>query len=59
MASSVKAILAFASAAALLSFHVVASDILELRDVKFSQDYNKNEMPPSHNGKPLQVRILG
>ena len=27
----------------------------ELRDVKFGQDYNKNEMPPSHDGKPLKV----
>ena len=34
---------------------VVVSDITALRDVKFTQDYNKNEMPPSHDGKPLMV----
>ena len=34
---------------------VVVSDITALRDVKFIQDYNKNEMPPSHDGKPLMV----
>ena len=34
---------------------IVVSDITALRDVKFTQDYNKNEMPPSHDGKPLMV----
>ena len=34
---------------------IVVSDITALRDVKFTQDYNKNEMPPSHDGKPLKV----
>ena len=33
----------------------VLGQVTELRDVQFSQDYNKNEMPPSHDGKPLKV----
>lgn len=36
---------------------IVVSDITALRDVKFTQDYNKNEMPPSHDGKPLMVNV--
>ena len=37
---------------------IVVSDITALRDVKFTQDYNKNEMPPSHDGKPLMVSLM-
>ena len=33
----------------------VLGQVTELRDVQFGQDYNKNEMPPSHDGKPLKV----
>jgi hypothetical protein len=29
-----------------------------LRDVHFKEDYNVNELPPSLDGKPLQVRSL-
>jgi len=35
----------------------VTSEIFELRDVNFIPDYNKNEMPPSHDGKPLLVNV--
>ena len=36
---------------------LVLGESAELRDVKFGQDYNKNEMPPSHDGKPLKVSL--
>ena len=36
----------------------VIGDFFELRDIKFVSDYNKNELPPNHDGKPLLVRII-
>ena len=30
----------------------VIGDFFELRDIKFVSDYNKNELPPNHDGKP-------
>ena len=39
-------------------FGLVVGDVSELRDVKFTDDYNKNEMPPSHTGKPLAVSSI-
>ena len=39
-----------------MCYNSVHGNISLLRDVKFSPDYNKNEMPPNHNGKPLSVR---
>lgn len=29
-----------------------------LRDIKFSPDYNQNELPPTPDGKPVLVSIL-
>jgi len=36
---------------------VAICDISALRDVKFDLDYNKNEMPPTPDGKPLKVNV--
>ena len=38
--------------------YLVEGDIFELRDIKFDSNYNKNELPPSHDGKPLLVSEL-
>jgi len=35
----------------------VIGDFFELRDIKFVSDYNKNELPPNHDGKPLLVNV--
>ena len=39
----------------LLFTYLVEGDLFELRDIKFNSSYNKNELPPSHDGKPLLV----
>ena len=39
----------------LLFTYLVKGDIFELRDIKFDSNYNKYELPPSHDGKPLLV----
>ena len=42
----------------LLFTYLVEGDIFELRDIKFDSNYNKYELPPSHDGKPLLVSKL-
>ena len=42
----------------LLFTYLVKGDIFELRDIKFDSNYNKYELPPSHDGKPLLVSTL-
>ena len=38
--------------------YLVVGDVFELRDIKFNSNYNKYELPPSHDGKPLLVSKL-
>ena len=35
--------------------YLVDGNMFELRDIKFDSNYNKYELPPSHDGKPLLV----
>ena len=37
--------------------YLVEGDLFELRDIKFNSSYNKNELPPNHDGKPLLVSV--
>ena len=34
---------------------IVEGNMFDLRDIKFDSNYNKFELPPSHDGKPLLV----
>ena len=35
--------------------YLVEGNMFDLRDIKFDSNYNKFELPPSHDGKPLLV----
>ena len=34
---------------------IVEGNMFDLRDINFDSNYNKYELPPSHDGKPLLV----
>ena len=35
--------------------YLVEGNMFDLRDINFDSNYNKYELPPSHDGKPLLV----
>jgi len=36
---------------------IVEGNMFDLRDINFDSNYNKYELPPSHDGKPLLVNV--